>query len=79
MKLSIVILTMGNRPEELARAVQSTAPLRSAGAELVVVGNGADPGELPEGVAALRLAENAGVAGGRNAGGALSATLQPRA
>ena len=68
MKLSIVILTMGNRPDDLARAVDSTAPLRAAGAELVVVGNGADAGPLPDGVITLRLAENAGVAGGRNAG-----------
>lgn len=68
MKLSIVILTMGNRPDDLARAVLSTGPIRAAGAELVVVGNGADPGPLPDGVITLRLPENAGVAGGRNAG-----------
>ena len=68
MKLSIVILTMGDRPAEFARAVGSTAPLRDAGAELIVVGNGADPGPVPDGVVTLRLAENLGVAGGRNAG-----------
>ena len=68
MKLSIVILTMGNRPEEVARAIESTGALRAAGAELVVVGNGADPPPVPDGVITLRLAENAGVAGGRNAG-----------
>lgn len=67
MKISIVILTMGNRPAELARAIESTAPLRDAGAELMVVGNGADPGPLPDGVITVRLAENAGVTGGRNA------------
>lgn len=68
MKLTIVILTMGNRPAELARAIESTAPLRAAGAELVVVGNGADVPPVPAGVITLRLADNAGVAGGRNAG-----------
>ncbi len=68
MKLSIVILTMGNRPAELDRAVASTGQLRVAGAELVIVGNGADLPDLPEDVTAVRLAENAGVAGGRNAG-----------
>lgn len=68
MKLSIVILTMGNRPAELERAIQSTAELRLAGAELVVVGNGADVLGVPDGVQTIRLAENAGVAGGRNAG-----------
>ncbi len=68
MKLSIVILTMGNRPVEVARAIESTGPLRAAGAELVVIGNGADPPPVPDGAVAVRLAENAGVAGGRNAG-----------
>jgi len=68
LKLSIVILTMGTRPEELARAIESTAPLRASGAGLIVVGNGADAGPLPSGVTSLRLAENVGVAGGRNAG-----------
>jgi GT2 family glycosyltransferase len=68
VKLSVVILTMGDRPAELSRAIQSTAPLRAAGGKLVIVGNGADPGPLPEGALLVRLAENAGVAGGRNAG-----------
>ena len=68
MKLSVVILTMGDRPEELSRAIESTAALRATGGELVIVGNGADPGPLPEGALLVRLAENAGVAGGRNAG-----------
>jgi len=68
LKLSIVILTMGNRPGELTRAIESTAPLRASGAELVVVGNGAGAGPVPSGVTEIRLAENAGVAGGRNAG-----------
>jgi GT2 family glycosyltransferase len=67
VKLSVVILTMGNRPAELARALESTMPLQAAGAEVVVVGNGADPGPVPAGVITIRLAENAGVAGGRNA------------
>jgi GT2 family glycosyltransferase len=68
VKLSIVILTMGNRPQEVLRAIESTAPLRAAGAELVVVGNGADPPPVPDGARTLRLTRNAGVAGGRNAG-----------
>jgi GT2 family glycosyltransferase len=67
LKLSIVILTMGNRPEELARAIQSTDAMRAGGAELVIVGNGADVPPVPAGVITIRLAENAGVAGGRNA------------
>ncbi len=67
MKLSIVILTMGNRPDEVQAAMASTEPLRDAGAQLVVVGNGADPPPVPAGATGIRLAENAGVTGGRNA------------
>lgn len=67
MKMSVVILTMGNRPDELARAIASTEPLRAAGAEVIIVGNGADPPPVPADVTTLRLAENAGVPGGRNA------------
>jgi GT2 family glycosyltransferase len=67
LKLSIVILTMGNRPDEVARAIESTGALRAAGAEVIIVGNGADPPPVPADVTTLRLAENAGVAGGRNA------------
>lgn len=67
MKLSVVVLTMGNRPAELDRAIGSTEPLRAAGAEVIVVGNGADVPPVPSDIITLRLAENAGVAGGRNA------------
>ncbi|HET9897797.1 MAG TPA: glycosyltransferase [Streptosporangiaceae bacterium] len=58
---------MGNRPAEVARAVESTGPLRAAGAELIVVGNGADPPPVPHGATSLRLDDNQGVTGGRNA------------
>jgi GT2 family glycosyltransferase len=68
MKLSIVILTMGNRPAELDRAIESTAPLRAGGAEVVLVGNGGDPPAAPQDVTVVQLERNAGVAGGRNAG-----------
>jgi hypothetical protein len=71
MKLSCVILTMGNRPAGLDRAVASTAALSQAaagGVDVVVVGNGADLPPLPAGVTAIRLPHNVGVAAGRNAG-----------
>ena len=68
MKLSCVILTMGNRPAELERAIQSTEALRGNGVEVVVVGNGADVPPLPAGVTTLRLDQNVGVPAGRNAG-----------
>jgi hypothetical protein len=68
MKLSCVILTQGNRPAELTRAVKSAVSLYG-GVEVLVVANGSDvPAGLPAAVRALRLEGNAGVAGGRNAG-----------
>jgi GT2 family glycosyltransferase len=72
VKLSCVILTMGDRPAELARAVASTDTLRAEGAQVIVIGNGADPPPVPPDVMTLRLPENVGVAAGRNAGVAAS-------
>jgi GT2 family glycosyltransferase len=68
VKLSCVILTMGDRPAQLARAIASTEGLRAAGTQVIVVGNGADPPPVPAGVTTLRLDTNEGVAVGRNAG-----------
>ena len=41
MKLSCVILTMGDRPDELDRAIASVLGQRDVDLEVVVVGNGA--------------------------------------
>lgn len=68
MKLSCVILTMGDRPEELARAIASARAQRGPGVEVVVVGNGADLPDMPAELIALRLPENVGIPAGRNAG-----------
>ena len=68
MKLSCVILTMGDRPAELARAIGSALAQQGDGLEVVAVGNGADVGPVPAGVKVVKLPENVGVAGGRNAG-----------
>jgi GT2 family glycosyltransferase len=70
VKLSCVILTMGTRPAELDRAIESARALRGGGTELVVIGNGADVPPVPAAVRVIRLPENAGVAGGRNIGAA---------
>ena len=68
MTLSCVILTMGDRPAEVIRAIDSVLAQRGAGVELVVVGNGAEVTGLPAGVRTVLLPENVGVAAGRNAG-----------
>ena len=67
MKLSCVILTMGDRGEELERAIGSALAQRDADVEVIVVGNGADV-VAPDGITVIGLAENVGVAAGRNAG-----------
>jgi GT2 family glycosyltransferase len=68
VKLSCVILTMGNRSAELERAIASTEALRGDGVDVVVVGNGADVPAVPSDVTTIRLAENVGIPAGRNAG-----------
>jgi GT2 family glycosyltransferase len=67
VKLSCVILTMGDRPQELARAIDSALGQSAADLEVVVVGNGVEVA-VPDGVTFVRLDENLGVAAGRNAG-----------
>lgn len=64
----VVILTMGKRPDDLARAVQSVLDQRQVSTQVVVVGNGWEPTGMPDGVRALGLAENLGIPAGRNAG-----------
>lgn len=66
--IGVVILTMGQRPQELARAVQSVLDQRQVTTEVVVVGNGWQPTGLPHGVRTLGLSENLGIPAGRNAG-----------
>ena len=72
MKVSCVVLTMGDRPAELDRAVASAVAMgqgpERSGVDVVVVGNGADVPPVPAGVTTVRLPENVGVAAGRNAG-----------
>src|SRR5690606_23577911 len=68
VKLSCVILTMGNRPAELRRAIDSVRAQRGEPIELVVVGNGADVPDLDPDVTYLRLPENVGLPEGRNRG-----------
>lgn len=66
--IGVVVLTMGNRPVELQRALESLLAQRSVAIDAVVVGNGWDPMDIPEGIKTHFLPENLGIPAGRNAG-----------
>lgn len=64
----VVLLTMGTRPQELARGLASLQSQSGVVLDIVVVGNGWQPVDLPEGVKAQFLPQNLGIPAGRNAG-----------
>ena len=70
-KVGCVVLTMGTRPAELDRSVQSLLAQTGVETEIVVVGNGWDPVNIPAGVATHFLPDNIGATAGRNAGAAV--------
>ncbi|WP_455356303.1 glycosyltransferase family 2 protein [Streptomyces sp. SYSU K217416] len=65
-RVGVAVLTMGNRPAELRALLDSVAKQQEPAVRVVVVGNGSPLPELPDGVIGVELAENLGVAGGRN-------------
>jgi GT2 family glycosyltransferase len=65
-----VLLSQGNRPGELSRAIGSVFAQRDVCVSVAVVGNGWTPTGLPAEVLTVALAENAGVPEGRNIGAA---------
>jgi GT2 family glycosyltransferase len=67
VSLACVILTMGTRPVELRRAVDSALAQDGAPIDVVVVANGCPAPELPAGARAIELPENLGPPAGRNA------------
>ena len=67
-KFGVIVLTMGNRPDDLRRGLASLLSQRDVDLDVVVVGNGWQPIGLPQGVKANGLAENLGIPAGRNAG-----------
>lgn len=69
-RVGVVVLTMGQRPEELSRAIKSVLAQQLVVLDVVVVGNGWRPEFLPGGVRGLHLPENLGIPAGRNAGAA---------
>ncbi len=64
----VVVLSMGNRPDELARLTKSLLAQRDVAVDVVVVGNGWRPEGLLPGIRGVHLPENAGVPAGRNVG-----------
>lgn len=68
MRLGAVIITMGNRPDELKALLDSVARQQGDPVEVVVVGQGVEVTGLPEGVRSVTLPENLGIPGGRNVG-----------
>lgn len=68
--MGVVSLTQGTRPDDLAAGLASVLAQQSVKVDLVVVGNGWNPIDLPVGARALHLRENTGIPAGRNAGAA---------
>ncbi|WP_175420764.1 glycosyltransferase family 2 protein [Streptomyces griseus] len=68
MKLGAVVITMGNRPDELRALLDSVAGQDGDRIEVVVVGNGAPVPDVPAGVRTVELPENLGIPAGRNVG-----------
>jgi GT2 family glycosyltransferase len=66
--IGCVVLTQGRRPDALAAALASLREQAGVETDVVVVGNGWEPTGLPPGVRGLRLPEDLGIPGGRNAG-----------
>ena len=66
--IGVVVLTMGRRPDSLARAVDSVLAQRDVTCDVVVIGNGWEPTDLPLGVRGVGLPSNVGIPAGRNAG-----------
>lgn len=64
----VVILTMGKRPEDLSRAIDSVLTQQDVTLDVVVVGNSWEPVNVPTAVSTLGLIENVGIPAGRNAG-----------
>ena len=66
--IGVVILSMGNRPDELAKALDTLHAQTGVVLDTVVVGNGWEPEGLPAWVRTVCLPENVGIPQGRNIG-----------
>ena len=66
--IGVVVLTMGTRPVELQRALDSLLRQQDVQIDAVVVGNGWDPVGIPAPIRTHFLPDNLGIPAGRNAG-----------
>jgi len=60
-RVGAVIITMGNRPDELRALLDSVAKQDGDRVEVVVVGNGSPVPDVPAGVRTVELPENLGM------------------
>lgn len=67
---SFIVLTQGDRPDELLRAVESIRSQDGIDGEVVIVSNGAGEIDVPDGCLLFVSRENLGIPGGRNLGAA---------
>ncbi len=67
-RFGVVVLTMGQRPDELDRGIRSVLAQEGVVTDVVVVWNAWEPEGLPAGVVGLGLPQNVGIPAGRNAG-----------
>ncbi len=67
-RVGAVILSMGNRPSELAKALATLRAQRGIDLDIFLVGNGWSPERVPDWVRTVHLEENIGCPGGRNVG-----------
>ena len=67
-QVGVVVVTQGNRPDELRAALASVLAQTGVDLDCVVVGNGWEPTDVPETVRTIALPENIGIPAGRNAG-----------
>jgi len=68
LPIGCVVLSQGNRPNELDVTLRAVLAQRDVDVDVLVVGNGWEPTGLPEAVRSLSLADNVGVPEGRNIG-----------
>lgn len=66
--VGVVILSMGNRPEELARALDALHAQTGVDMDVLLVGNGWEPDGVPGWVRTMHSPINLGCPGGRNLG-----------